>query len=75
MVDESSMPSWANSDSWIVDDDDDGYGGGRNRAAAPPSRAGEVALALSGPPGCGKTAAVVACAQVRSEHSHEHDGS
>lgn len=65
-VDENSMPSWANSDSWLVDDEDDERGGGgKRRAVAPPSRAGEVALAISGPPGCGKTAAVVACAQVK----------
>ena len=64
------MPSWANSDSWLVDDDEDIDGqrqGGRHArdgAAAAASKGGENAIVLSGPPGCGKTAAVVACAQV-----------
>ena len=62
----SQVPSWANSDSWLVDDDDDEDEGGRRRAqqAAPASRGAEIAVALSGPSGCGKTAAVVAIAQV-----------
>ena len=70
-IDETSMPSWANSDSWLVDDDEDIDGqrqGGRHArdgaAAAAASKGGENAIVLSGPPGCGKTAAVVACAQV-----------
>ena len=64
----SQVPSWANSESWLVDDDDsDGErGGGRGRDRPRPTRGAEIAVALSGPPGCGKTAAVIAVAQVGS---------
>ncbi|GAX80707.1 hypothetical protein CEUSTIGMA_g8142.t1 [Chlamydomonas eustigma] len=61
---EGSLPSWdvsGDCGSWLAGDDEDEEGGGRTGRMMS-SRGGINAIALTGPPGCGKTAAVTACA-------------
>lgn len=56
-IDDSSQPSW--SSDFSLDDDQ------RMLSDADGTPGGSNAIVLMGPPGCGKTAAVYACAGVR----------